>query len=652
MSGVVIGGIVSGCLYALVALGLVLIFRTSGAVNFAQGDVGSLGMFLALGLTSGQWAHLSVAVGVGLGLLLAGVANVLVYLLVIRMLEGRKADLVTTLVATLGISQVIEGVLPIPFGYNPFSLPLFRNSGGLDVFGTNVPYSGVAIVISAAAVLIGFAILLYRTRIGLVLRMGASNAHLTEMSGVPLLAIKISLWFIAGIISAWGVMLFSAYDNVSTTTMSGFLLAAAVAASWGAFRSIPWTIGGAIAVGVITNVVAQFAPVSLTQSVSFALLLIVFIVFQRRGAPVLARLDLEKSFARHVRPLYRRWPKICVGELVVVVLIGFGALYLTGTYFNRVVLDASALAVVLVGLALSIRYGSRLNLAGAAYVGLGAYAFAITTNLGWAWPAAVLVALAGGSVVGMLLGLVTLRLETIFFVNLGLVLSAAIPELVLLFPKITGGSRGLSVTPPLSEWTFAGAPAFNVIVLLIALVLLGAYVLHSRSNTAARTLVSGTDMALARVSGLRTGWHLVLLEGVSAAVVAAGGILIASSSGFISPSQFGVMYSNALIAAIILGGAWGAVGIVTGAFFGAVVPTLLASLDYWPAIINGLVLVVVIVLFPAGVEGGLAAQYARLEALLRRRSAPPSGPPGQSPGGDQPTRDDVTAALTASTRLP
>lgn len=95
--------------------------------------------------------------------------------------------------------------------------------------------------------------MLYRTRIGLALKMGASNVTLAEMSGVPMFTVKIALWFISGMIAGWGVMLFSAYDNVSTNTMGEFLLFSAVAASWGAF-----------------------------------------LVMQRREAPVVSRMDLER----------------------------------------------------------------------------------------------------------------------------------------------------------------------------------------------------------------------------------------------------------------------------------------------------------------------------------------------------------------------
>lgn len=634
MSGIVIAGIISGCLYALVALGLVLIFRTTGAVNFAQGDVGGFGTFVAIGLSNGVWAHFSTPVGVVVGLGAAGLLNVVVYLFVIRFLEGRSADLVTTLVATLGVSQIIEGVLPNFFGYNPFSLKLFPNLPSLHLLGVSIPFAGVAIVASTAVALVVFAFVLYRTKIGMALKMGASNMALAEMSGVPMFTVKLALWFISGVIAGWGVMLFSAYDNVSTNTMAEFLLFSAVAASWGAFRSIPWTIIGAIVVGIASDVVARYSPASLGQSTSFVLLLIVFLMMQRREAPVVSRMDLERVFQRFVRPTYARVRSAGIGEWVVVATLGLLFLFTGSSTIQSYVLDGSAFAVVVAGLALSIRFGGRLNLAGGAYVLVGAYVMGVGLQRGWGFVPTLLVALGIGAAAGLLLGLVTLRLETIYFVNLGLVLSAAVGEIVLLLPNLTGGGEGLSVVAPFSQSTFLGQPVIDVVIVVLALVALAAYGLYGRSLGGARMATCGADTRLARASGMRSSLRLVVIEGVAGATMAIGGSLVAVAGGYISVSQFGVLYSNALIASVLLGGAWGMAGVVVGAFFGAVLPLLLGSFSTWVSVINGGVLVLVIVLFPSGAEGGLTGLYRWVPARLAvagvwRWRTPPAAPVSQ-----------------------
>lgn len=630
MSGIIIAGIISGCLYALVALGLVLIFRTTGAVNFAQGDVGGFGTFVAIGLSNGLWAHFSTPAGVVVGLAAAGTLNVVVYLFVIRFLEGRSADLVTTLVATLGVSEIIEGVLPNFFGYNPFSLKLFPNLPSLHLLGVSIPFAGVAIVASTAVALLVFAWVLYRTRIGMALKMGASNMALAEMSGVPMFTVKLALWFISGVIAGWGVMLFSAYDNVSTNTMAEFLLFSAVAASWGAFRSIPWTIIGAIVVGIVSDVVARYSPAPLGQSTAFVLLLVVFLVMQKREAPVVTRMDLERVFQRFVRPTYSRVRSAGIGEWVVLSTLGIVFLLTGGSTIQNYVVDGSAFAIVVAGLALSIRFGGRLNLAGGAYVLVGSYVMGIGLQRGWGFIPALLLSLSIGAVAGLLIGIVTLRLETIYFVNLGLVLSAAVGEIVLLIPNLTGGGEGMQVTAPFGKSTFLGQPVIDVVIAIAALVALGAYSLYGRSLSAARTATCGADTRLARTSGMHSSLRLVLIEGVAAATMAAGGSLLAIAGGYISVSQFGVLYSNSLIASVLLGGAWGIAGVAVGAFFGAVLPLLLGSFSTWVGVINGGVLVLVIVLFPSGAEGGLTGLYRRIPArlasvgLFQSRMRPPA----------------------------
>lgn len=616
MSGIIIAGVISGCLYALVALGLVLIFRTTGAVNFAQGDVGGFGAFVAIGLSNGLWAHFSTPVGVVVGLAAAGLLNVVVYLFVIRFLEGRSADLVTTLVATLGVSEIIEGILPNFFGYNPYSLKLFPNLPSLHLLGVSIPFAGMAIVASTALALLVFAWVLYRTRIGMALKMGASNMVLAEMSGVPMFTVKVALWFISGVIAGWGVMLFSAYDNLSTNTMAEFLLFSAVAASWGAFRSIPWTIIGAIVVGIVSDLVARYSPASLGQSTSFVLLLVVFLVMQRRQAPVVTRMDLERVLQRFVRPTYARARSIGIGEWVVMATLGLVFLFMGGSSVESYVLDGAAFAIVVAGLALSMRFGGRLNLAGGAYVLVGAYVMGIGLQRSWGFVPTLLASLAVGAAMGLLVGLVTLRLETIYFVNLGLVLSAAVGEIVLLVPGLTGGGQGISVSAPFAQSTFLGQPVINVVIVALALVALGAYSVFGSSLSAARTATCGADTRLARASGMRSSLRLVVVEGVAAATMAVGGSLVGIAGGYISVSQFGILYSNALIASVLLGGAWGIAGVGVGAFFGAVLPLMLGSFSTWVSVINGGVLVLVIVLFPSGAEGGLTTLYRRVPTKL------------------------------------
>ncbi|MHB8190914.1 MAG: ABC transporter permease subunit [Ferrimicrobium sp.] len=620
MNAVLIGGLISGCLYALVALGLVLIFRTTGAVNFAQGDVGSLGMFVALGLSDGIWAHLGVLPAVLLGLLGAAVVNVAIYVLLIRPLEGRRADLVTTLVVTLGVSQVIEGALPIVFGYNPYSLKVFQGLGSIRLVGMQIPASGLAIVISAAIALICFAFILYRTRVGLVLRMGASNPSLADLSGVPAMAVRLVLWSVAGVIAAWGVMLFSAYDSVSTTTMGGFLLASAVAASWGAFRSIPWTIAGAVVVGIVSNLVTRYSSLSLTQTTSLVLLLVVFVVLQRRGGKVVSRVVATKVTGIQIRPLYKKTAALGFGELGVLAVGGVVFWLIGGLFVQSLIVETAATAIMLCGLSLSVRYGGRLNLAGAAYAGVGAYVASACVAHHWPTVIAIVVGVAAAGIVGAGMGLATVGLETIFFVNLGLVASAVIGELALVYPGLTGGAEGMYLNAPFQGVIVSGSSIFGLVIVVVAVVILGLYFLYGRSSYASKIILCANDLRVSNATGLRSGPRFVITEAIAAAIVGSGALLLVLNAGYINTSDFSIALSNALIAGVIVGGGWGIASLVFGAAFIEVLPASLGSLTNWPPIIYGASLALVVVLSPNGFEGGVGAVYRSFAEWLGKRS--------------------------------
>lgn len=604
MSSIVFGGIISGCLYALVAIGLILIYRTSRAINFAQADIGSVGTFLAVALTSGAAVRLGTGPAVGVGVLASAVLSVAVYLAVVLPLERRGADKFTTMVATVGVSLVIQGVLQWRFGYNARTIHVFPSSADVTMAGVRVPAAGIAIVATAVVTLLVLAFVLFRTRVGLVLRMGGSDLTLTSLSGVSVVALRIGVWAVAGALGAWAVTLYASYQYIDPTVSSGLLLSSAVAASWGAFRSIPWTLAGAVVLGILADLATRFAPVAVTETVSLVVLVVVFRLLQRGRGTVSGRINVLAKATESVRSVYagaRRRAVVESAALVAALIVLVVVLDLNSIGVLDQVMTSF---VVLLGLAVSVRYSGRLNLASCGFLAIGAYVSAVLDGAMPSWSAAV-VALAVSALVGAGVGLVTAGLEEIFYVQISLLLTAAAPELIVLAKRWTSGNSGLSV-----DGYFAGSDVGMPVVILVCLaVALAVVVGFGFLRTGRRTLTAAADTRVAQSLGIRPGRWYVLTEALAGCLMGLGGVLSAHDSQFVDPSSFTVYQSMLYLMVLVMAGGWSPVGLALAAALFVLLPDVFSGIGQLPPILIGAVVVAVVLVSPDGVESWLPRVY-------------------------------------------
>jgi len=623
MTGIIFGGLVSGSLFAIVAIGLVLIYRTSNAINFAQADVGTTGAFAAIALTSGMLASLPFILGAIAGVLVSAALSVAIYLLVIRRIEKGRSDIFSTMVATLGVSLLIEGILQIVFGFNPYAFALFPKSAGIELLGVQLPAAGLAIVASAVLALAALAFVLYRTRVGLIVRMGGSSETLTQLSGVRVVVVRTTVWAVAGALGGWALILYANYEYASPTIAGGLLLSSAVAASWGRFRSIPWTLVGAVITGIVIDIVARYVTVSLTQTVSLVMLIIVFLVLQRTQKDAIGKLHGINATGV-VRAFRQLHPRIGLVEQLIVVVAALVGWFVVAGYQQSVLVQIMTYAIAVAALSLSIRYNGRLNLSAAGFLAVGGYTSAVLDAY-MPEPLALVVAMAFAGLCGLTLGALTARMETIFYVQISLLVTASVPELVNLASPWTMGNEGLTVSTYLSNTTIAGVPASTFIVIILGLAALLLVAWLGRSRYGVRALVTARDQRLGESLGLRSRWQFMRMEGITAALLALSGALTAHTTGFISPDEFTVSLSVMLLAAVVLSGGWTTLGMALGALVFVLIPSLVGSLSNLPQIIFGLVLVLVVMFAPSGIEGWLSSLYRVVQRPFAHPKTPGKG---------------------------
>lgn len=608
MSGVLIGGTIAGCLYAVVALGLMLIHRTSGALNLAQGATASAGAFAVVALAGHGWTLTLGATALGV---LAGAAmNLAVYLLCVLPLERRGADPAASLVGTLGAMLVIIGALQIAVGFQPRSLKLFQGLPSVTIAGVAVPPTAICVVASALAAFSALWYVLHRTRVGLVLRMSATDLDLTAMSGVSVTVTRAIVWAVAGALSTWGVILFSAYQTLSTGTATALLLASAVAASWGAFRSIPLTLSGAIALGVVVSLVQRYVTVTVSSSVSLLLLLAVFLLRQRR---MRTGDQPDRGRAPQPRLLLRRHRRLAGAEIAVLLVAGLAFWWNGGPYQGYLVQEMAATIVAAIGVGVTLRYARRLNLGSGGLMLLGAYSFVVAAR-SVPIPVAVLIALAVPAGVGLLLGVLTAGLDEIYYAVVTLVFTTATAEILAWAGSLTGGPAGTSV-PAILGTRISGISLTAPFAVCVAALAAGLYYGIGLSRLGARGLLTATDRSVARATGLRPVRYFMGTQALSAMAFGLAGALLAAGTGYVEPTQWGLSYTLMLAAAVIIGGGWTVSGAMIAAAIVVLVPAVVGGMQNLAQPVFGAVLVVFVILAP----GGLEALPARAAGLARRK---------------------------------
>ena len=245
---VLIGGLLSGVMYSLVALGFVLIYKASGVFNFAQG---AMVFFAALTFVG---FHEELHLNFWLSFLLALAAMVALGLLteriVLRPLVNQPQ--ITLFMATIGLTFVIEGLAQLLWGSQPHNLELGIQDEPLawitDSTGMNVSKFDLAAAGIAAALVTSLALFFSRTRIGRALRAVADDHQAALAVGIPLQQIWGIVWAVAGFVALVAGLLWGARNGVQFS-LTFLALKALPVLILGGFESVPGAIVGGLIIG-------------------------------------------------------------------------------------------------------------------------------------------------------------------------------------------------------------------------------------------------------------------------------------------------------------------------------------------------------------------------------------------------------------------
>jgi len=254
----VIDSISLGCLFALFALGIALIFGVMGLINFAYGELVMIGAFVAVYFTAiGQpWLTLAIVACVV-------VAAVLMERIAFRPLRG--ASPATILVASFGVSIVLQNAAEMAFGSLPKTTNLLSGlSTAYFVGDVTIPKLSVATVVITVVLLAGLASFLRFTDLGVQMRAAAENFPMAQLMGVRANRVIASAFAISGVLAAAAAIILVAQTGAVTTTMGvNVVVVAFVATILGGAGSLVGAVLGGLLVGTMTVVLQDTLPLEL-----------------------------------------------------------------------------------------------------------------------------------------------------------------------------------------------------------------------------------------------------------------------------------------------------------------------------------------------------------------------------------------------------
>ncbi len=278
----IVAGLANGSLYALVAPGLVLIYKTQDVVNWAHGEILMIGAYIGTVTAAALLvAGLPLAVVIPMALLasavLTGLYGVATERVAYRSL--RKAGRLTPLISALGMSIFFQQYVLLSEGARDKIFPAAVTSGGFSLGPARVAYIQLAILVLAAALMAVLSLFVQRTRLGRAMRCTAQDPTMAYLVGVPVNRV-IALTFLVGsaLAAVAGVMVVMYYGKVNYLAGYTAGLKAFTAAVLGGIGNIPGAMLGGLFLGVVESLAAGYIGGEYKDVVAFVILVLVLIV--------------------------------------------------------------------------------------------------------------------------------------------------------------------------------------------------------------------------------------------------------------------------------------------------------------------------------------------------------------------------------------
>jgi branched-chain amino acid transport system permease protein len=276
----VVGGVATGSLYALVALGIALLYRSSRVLNFAHGDQATFATFVAFSLLGGGFRfHLTLPFGVAVpaSLLVAAVVGAAFFFLILR--PAKEGTLLGKIVMTLGFALLLSGVMQLIWGADtqPFPSPL-SVTRVYRLGGVVISQIDLGTIIIGLILMAGMYVLVQRTKVGLAMRAVSQNVAAAQALGIPARKIYAATWGLASALGGAAGILLAPVVYLDPFMMLDPFLKGFAGAVLGGIDSLPGAVLGGFLLGVAEAVFAGYVSFKFKTTLAFAIIILVLLV--------------------------------------------------------------------------------------------------------------------------------------------------------------------------------------------------------------------------------------------------------------------------------------------------------------------------------------------------------------------------------------
>jgi branched-chain amino acid transport system permease protein len=264
-------GVATGCVYALIAVGYSLVYRTTGVVNFAQGSYAMIGGFSTYWYS--QVAGLPYAAAILLGVATAGLTGLILWIVVVRPLWRKRSPPYVVLLATIVFGAIVSTTALLALGPVPQSLPPWIPGWGIEFNGGRIE-GQYAIVVAATILLMAlFSAVLRFSLLGRKMRACAANRETAQLLGISPERIGLIGFVVTAVLGGLGGAMITPAQFTSADIGLTFGVFGFVAAVIGGFGSLPGALLGGIVLGVVNALVGRYISSSYQTFIAFGVLL-------------------------------------------------------------------------------------------------------------------------------------------------------------------------------------------------------------------------------------------------------------------------------------------------------------------------------------------------------------------------------------------
>lgn len=269
----IVSGLAIGAIYGLVAMGFAVIYKATGIVNFAQGEMGMLTAYTtwSLAVTLGTGGVVTVFIAIAIGALLGLICE----RLVMRPMLGEPV--LSVVLVTIGLAVVLRSIVTIIWGASPHKFEIAGADTVVDLAGVGLRVSQIGVLAALVLALAGFWFFLRHSRFGVAMRAVAADEKTARLMGVSTARVQAVAWASASALAGLAGALFAVIYGL-TPTVFELGLKAFPATVLGGFDSVLGSGFSGLIIGVVENLVGGYLPSTLKEIAGFVLILVVLMI--------------------------------------------------------------------------------------------------------------------------------------------------------------------------------------------------------------------------------------------------------------------------------------------------------------------------------------------------------------------------------------